>query len=400
MSRTDLEVRIEPFEPMLFGDNRSARTGEGHVAGDQDPSPSTLFGAIGGQIARRLGAHGQHDWNDAARQVLGEFQPRLERRPAERDGAILCGYTACDAQGRPWFPRPLHLQAGRLEGGRYTFALLRPAREEERAGVLSSLPEEWSPLAETGDALPVDEEEAPLRIGKDLLTEVLQGPWEISSGYDGSVRRDDELFQPEARLGLALSNERNAAIEGRLFARPYRRYRSDTDREAGWRSAGFVAWYRVLDLAGREAAVWDGVGFLGGDRRRALFRFAPVGEDGPLAELRNEVEGAVAETCGFFVYLLTPAPLPKGGLELGGRKPVAGAVGRALHVSGWNAAASAHGPRPLLTLAPPGSVFFFKWRDEESDDQRRQWIRDCWLAPLDPAYGPAGFGRMLLGVWR
>jgi hypothetical protein len=69
-------------------------------------------------------------------------------------------------------------------------------------------------------------------------------------------------------------------------------------------------------------------------------------------------------------------------------------------VSGWAAAAAEPGPRPLLALLPAGSVFFFKWQDDEQDPELRSaWLREHWLAPLSPEYAAAGFGRILTGVW-
>jgi hypothetical protein len=371
------------------------------MAGDQDPSPSTLFGAVGGQIARQLGAHGQRDWNQTARTVLGPFQPSLERKsPEEREGAELLGATVRDAEGTLWFPAPLHLRAARQERGRYDLTLRRPPDGE--AGLLSSLPAGWRPLSLPDPAAAAgEEEERPLRVDRSLLQAILVGEPEIVR-FGSSARREEELFQSEPRLGLAMFNATNTTAEGRLFARPYRRYRTATDGTDGWRSAGFVAWYRVLALPAGAADVppgWNGVGFLGGDRRRALFSFART-VDGPLGSLRDEIRGGVAGSRGFLVYLLTPALLPAGGVDLEGRRPVAGALGRAIYTSGWSAAAEARGPRPLLALAPPGSVLFFEWNKDETDADKEKVIERQWLGALDPAYGNAGFGRMLPGVWR
>src|SRR5215213_5704121 len=99
-----LQVSLEPVDPMLFGDNRSARAGEDHLLADQDPSPATLYGAIGARIAFQLGARGRGSW-DKAEPVLGKFETDLGKGSTKR--AELCGYAAADTQGRLWFPRPL-----------------------------------------------------------------------------------------------------------------------------------------------------------------------------------------------------------------------------------------------------------------------------------------------------
>ena len=98
-----LDVRIEPAEPILFGDNRSARAGEGHAVADQDPSPATIHGAIGGRIAHRLGARGERHWAPAAG-ILGPFCRELDQPAAQGSRAELPRLRAVRRRGRSLVP--------------------------------------------------------------------------------------------------------------------------------------------------------------------------------------------------------------------------------------------------------------------------------------------------------
>ena len=388
-----LNVRIEPAEPILFGDNRSARTGEGHAVADQDPSPATIYGAIGGRIAHRLGARGERHWTPAAG-VLGPFSRKLDRPSGPVVRAELIGYAPCDAEGTPWFPKPLHLRIENLNETRSSRGLLLPDLEASLTS--SSLPPGWCPLRSAQDLDHEDEE--PLLIDEDLLGDVLAGAEDLGLGT--SIRLERSLDAPEPRLGLTMTNAANTAASGRLFARPYRRFHREllTGRQ-GWAGAGFAAWYRILGDQDPGVSAWNGLGFLGGDRRRADFRFTLAGSD-PLSLARERVCERAAAGRGWLAYLLTPLPVPEAGVTLEGRTPIAGAIGRTRYVSGWAAASADPGPRPLLALLPAGSVFFFKWQDDEQDPElRRAWLRKHWLAPLRPEYAAAGFGRILTGVW-
>jgi hypothetical protein len=312
-----------------------------------------------------------------------------------------------DAQGYPWFPRPLHLRVHEALGDRFALPLLRPSPQTART-VLSSLPAGMRPL--TAPPTPEHpeeprEDEGELLIDRSLLGDILAG--DAFGPRAGSLRSHMQsaatFAEPEPRPGLAMTNATNTATPGRLFARPYRRYRGALDPEGkGFRNAGFVAWFRVPGLDGHEPAAFDGTGFLGGDRRRALFRFQPQ-EASPLLDLQEKVADAVAESAGFLLYLLTPAAAPaEGKLTFDGQSPVAAALGRAVAASGWNGSStgSGTGPRPILTLLPAGSVFFFEWSAAcAGAPARRAFAAKHWLASLSPAYRNGGFGRVLLGVW-
>jgi CRISPR-associated protein Cmr3 len=390
-----VEIGIEPLEPLLFGDNRSSRSGESHLLGDQDPSPLTLFGAVGTRILAALGARGWRDW-DIAEPVLGPFLQDLDRPGPE--SAQLVGHTVRDAAGKPWFPAPLHLRVRRGgEAGSQLFGL-HPAIPAEAGGdILSSLP-----TARRLEAPPAeDESDEGLFVDEGLLSDLLTGSdSRVDRPLGASTRSREELFPAERRLGLAIDNFRGTAIPGALFARPYRRFAGSVDERGRWRGAGFVAWLELPGNGSREVGSFDGIGFLGGDRRRAWFSFTALGE-APLARLRSNIAAGLGESRGFLVYLLTPLPAESELPAFPWGEPVAAAVGRSRPVSGWDAQAQSPGPRKIRTLIPAGSVYFFEWSKPETTTAARQAFLDRhWLQPVDGRYLNGGFGRMLLGVWR
>ncbi len=393
----NIEVRIEPLEPMLFGDNRSARAGEDHALADQDPSPATLYGAVGGRIAAALGARPRTDRWAPAEPVLGELATSLDEENEKQ--SQLLGYTLCDAGGETWFPRPLHLRVRRFGDCLDPLDLLAPRSPEP--GTVTSL----GPLARLAPApgsragYKKDEAEEPLWIDEALLRVCLTG----GKVPDSARAVDSErFFRQEQRVGLTLSNKTNAAVESKLFGRPYRRFtgRVSPD-EPGWSSAGFRAWFEVLRLGEGEPECWSGEGFLGGDRGRARFAFESGGGE-PLAGLREAVlaAGDDEKSTGFLTYLLTPAVAEPGWPHREGRPPVAVATGKPGYASGWNAVARPSGPRPIRVLVPAGSVFFYEWPPGTDAEARRRLLADLWLTPLNRAFGAAGFGRVLPGVWR
>jgi CRISPR type III-B/RAMP module-associated protein Cmr3 len=395
------EIGIEPLEPLLFGDNRSARTGESHLLGDQDPSPVTLFGAVGTRILHALGARGRSDWS-RVEAVLGPFLKDLEQ--SGRDSAQLVGFALRDAAGKSWFPAPLHLRVRRGdEPGSRLFGL-NPARPADSSGeILSSVPTGRRLEAQPAD----DEADEELFVDEWLLTELLTGSGTLADKPLESITRKrdqkrDQIFTSEPRLGLAIDNHRGTAVPGVLFARPYRRFSGRVDDHGRWSGAGFVAWMELPGTGGREPGSFDGVGFLGGDRRRAWFSFSRL-ETSPLERIKAEVAARLEKSRGFLVYLLTPLPVDA---ELPAfpwqGQPVAAAVGRSRPVSGWNAQTDSPGPRKIRTLIPAGSVYFFEWSAVEAKSMaaRQELLDRHWLQPVEERYRNGGFGRMLVGVWE
>jgi hypothetical protein len=53
----------------------------------------------------------------------------------------------------------------------------------------------------------------------------------------------------------------------------------------------------------------------------------------------------------------------------------------------------------MTALVPRGSVYFFEWRQEDPG-ARGLLIEKAWLGSVAGSMAAAGFGRVLVGLWR
>lgn len=379
---------IEPIGPVLFGDNRSARAGVDHLQLDQDPSPLTLHAAVAKFIWDMSG-------NATFPAALGERVDDILEK-GTKSVAELLGIAFREPTGTLWFPKPLHFQC-RKEARKG-----HPAKFWSEDLLSPSVPDgKWKTscaLDSILNAQPLsDETEEALLISEHYLGRVLAGNVQREP-LDHHARRMRDVFCSDMRPGIVIQNATGQTEEGMLFSRPYRRFSPasvrSTSNALGW---GFAAW---MATPGRVDQRGPGLGYLGGDRRRARFHLQPVSSsEHVLASLRNDVLSKVGDSSGFITYLLTPriieadSPWP----EVNGAKPIAAATGRTQFTSGWNT--KKHEPRRLLAVEPAGSVYFFSWPDGANEETRRSIVKEYWLSAVGRG-AEAGFGRILLGVWR
>jgi len=370
-------IRIEPLEPWLFGDNRAARAGLDHLQADQDPSPLAIHGALGRLLAGDPGS----PWPEP---LLGSRQEDVLRPEAAI--AELLGWCCEHADGRPLFPRPLNLRCRRLLGG--GLEALEPLAPAAAGDARTSAGFESLAVA----AAEQDEHEGAVWLAEDALAEALTG-----SAPGAGLYEESQLFQREARPGIAVDNDRGTVFEGYFFTRPYRRLRPGELDPVRTAEPGLRAWLQTLespiDLPGGRP-----LGFLGGDRRRARFtlleRFS--GRVEILAALRERIEAAAPGSRGFSLYLLTPA-VAQGEAPFrpaGPLRPVAAVIGKPRFASGWDV--RRRRPRELLALIPEGSIYFYEWPDGAD---RPALVRERWLAAVGEVGAAVGFGRALVGVW-
>ncbi|MEW6364133.1 MAG: type III-B CRISPR module-associated Cmr3 family protein [Acidobacteriota bacterium] len=379
-------VQIDPVDPLLFGDNRPARAGIDHVVRDKDPSPLVFHGAIGAYVQTACGGA----WPEG---VLGKPHGDILDAPADGSTAELLGYCYADPSGRLWFPKPLHFRCTRSARGWPPLAhdLILPRANEPGDEATSC------PLALVLDAPPIkDEEESAMLVSARILARILRG----FAGPRAPLNSNEALgltdvYAREPRPGVGIDNRIGRADEGILFVRPYRRFkRADPDPALTALGYGFTAWFRCRAPLELVHTVGD-VGFLGGDRMRARLSFRLMEGMSALEDMKEEVANAVAGTRGLLAYLLTPMIWDGAWPKLDKRGPIAASIGRAQYASGWNAP---HGhPRPLHVLVPAGSVFFYEWPNGRPDPEI---VRKGWLSSVSQRGACAGFGRVLVGVWR
>ncbi len=397
---TTYQVNLMPIEPILFADNRSARAGEDHLIRDHDPSPHTIYSAIGAYIVDLFGAEIDPNRWDDVRPYLGDFVADIANGDPNR--SELKGYFYSDGRGRRWFPRPLHIRLSRPYQNAHVGKPVQLVLQKQDA-LESSLKDFVKYLKGEED---LDETESDDYVSEQILQDILCGV--ITGGKELQPETDRlplaQIYQPETRLGLGMDNDVNRPYRGLLFSRPYRRFHAKVDADSGeWRPAALTAFFKTQAVINPSLLAEKRVAFLGGDRGRALIELQPESEvSHPLQNLLDAVQRAAAPSDGFFCYLLTPAARETDWPAINGLKPIAAAIGKEKAISGWNRSQNQH-PRPICKLIPAGSTFFYQWPDAE-EKARRDLIEEYWLEPVTKNttdhYRNSGFGRMLIGVWK
>jgi CRISPR type III-B/RAMP module-associated protein Cmr3 len=413
-----LKVIIKPIDPLQFGDNRSARAGEDHVIRDQDPSPLTIYGAIGARIANALGLTSKsREWPKEIKSILGPFQDDILQPTNGENFAELAGYCYIDGRHqKAWFPRPLHYRiTGKKDSKAFWLPKLYP--EDTLPNSLSSAPYKGLMVeqAATDDEDLMKEIEEEFYISVNAIEQILS-----NEALDGEHNCNDDilfldgLYLAEHRAGLGMDNHSNTTKTGLLFSRPYRRFRQEFNSDYTFQMTQISAWFKIIKQVSAETLLqWNGIGFFGGDRRRAWFSFSHE-NDLPLSPVLTGILNTdFMASNGYLVYLLTPAineDSENNFLLKEENEPVSAIFGKPQAMSGWishKAQVSRNStqrdkqhPRAIRTLIPAGSVIFYRWPDRcSTQEQRKNLIKELWMQPINQKFKNAGLGRMLLGAW-
>lgn len=246
---------------------------------------------------------------------------------------------------------------------------------------------EWVPVLEAApDAKPA----GGYWLTAEGLRKHLQG---LTPGPDEVVKAQADLWTVDARLGIALSEDRRTAAEGRIYT---------TDAVQLLDGVSFVASFRGRNLPE------DGLLRLGGDGRGAVVEPASPQEEAFFEEVGRPQAGWP----GFRLLLATPGVFPGGwrppgvgedGVwELPGLRArlVAAMVGRNDVVSGWDVAKRA--PKPAVKVAPWGSVYWFRVESGDTGALESVWAEGLWGQTgenIPPSRRREGFNRVWFGRW-
>ncbi|MEA4883825.1 MAG: type III-B CRISPR module-associated protein Cmr3 [Clostridia bacterium] len=209
-------------------------------------------------------------------------------------------------------------------------------------------------------------------------------------GHDGPTR--------EARVHVGIDPETGAADveKGALFQTRGLEF----TRPRGGSNPG-DAHRLALAVATETLNLPDGLGFLGGERRLAVWRKS----DSSLPACPDRLKSHIRRNRHCRVVLLTDAHFETGWRptwllnQIDGVTPglKAIAIGRPHVVSGWDMAE--RGPKPARRLAPAGTVLFLELSGD--DDAIDRWVDRIWLSPVSDGEQDRldGFGLAALGVW-
>jgi CRISPR-associated protein Cmr3 len=372
-------VFIEASDVWLFRDNRPFTAQQNFVArGQFPPTPMTMQGVVRTYYLEKQLERAGRTWDDYRRgEVSGDIiemvgLPAFNGRAAALGALRVTGPVVARRDGAGGVERliraPLDLVAktnqAQGEPPQYAHRLLTPADE---CGFSTTLPfDGWRPLVGGGEGF----KEAEGWLTETQFLSYLKGD---VSGISGLIQ-DDDLFQPENRVGLKLNSRRRANEMGFFYTAQFTRPCDGVGLLIGVQP---------------EAIFEETAGFigLGGEARTGRFQVVQG-----VTALPQTGKGRVR------IVLLTPAYfsggwLPHGGdwsPWVGGGRLVSVAVGKPQAVSGWDMAANA--PKPLRHYVPAGSVFFFEGADVTGIP-----FTETPAGSLD--HGALGFGTFAVGSW-
>jgi CRISPR-associated protein Cmr3 len=363
-------LALHPVDTWFFREGTPFEAGgspQADVGGVFPPYPSTVAGAVRVALALRNGWSGRGRWSPEVEAVLGTG-------PEELGQLSLSGPVLLEEE-QPLFALPRHVVGLRGEdGGWAPRALLQPG------------PPVCCDLGE-GVRLPVSPE------GEERL-EPAERAWLTRAGLEAvlagrppraeEVRRSEELWREEPRIGLKRERDTRTAREGMLYSTRHTRPRAGV-------SLGVVP--RGLPPG------WE----------LPLGQLLPLGGESRLAECQEwKAEVALAapreevvRTGRFTLVALTPVLLDaaifhgaRPLLELGRARVVSACLGRPLRIGGWDSLRRA--PLPLRNALPAGSTLFCEAEEPGAlgpllEEGRPPLHLGAWRA--------AGFGWVALGRW-
>ncbi|HGX94025.1 MAG TPA: type III-B CRISPR module-associated protein Cmr3 [Candidatus Tenderia sp.] len=235
----------------------------------------------------------------------------------------------------------------------------------------------------------------------------------LQAPQEGMVTLSDLGVRPlptDVRTHVSIQATSGTAEEGALFQTAGLTFVHvpGTEQSDGHAHQGQPRLAEAAELAlviQTDAPLQSHLGALGGERRLAAWK---ASDENMLPACPDEVRKAIKTTKRGRLILVTPAHFKRGFLPTwvceqhpsGIKLRIAGAaVGRPVHVSGWDYKERA--PKPTRRLAPTGSVYFFEI--EEGDDAAiERFIDEIWLGSIsdDAQNRRDGFGVALLGTWK
>ena len=397
-------ILIEPADTLFFRDSIPMSAGQGKGAGARLPLPSTLHEAIRASLFEQ---HGRSDGGTAAFRPRGAprsggwlGKARSETSPGSKDfqslqliGPFPVKVPVDKSEAARWFlPLPLDLSFAEdgkaatahqilpLPAGTHTAALpclavsLNPANKHAPIGFLS-MGEMQNYLTGKLDSLTVTKREA--------------------------------FFEPEYRIGVAISPETASAEEGQLYAATHARPRD------GFRLGAMVGLISKKPVEGEDTklAALESL-LLGGERRLArIHREGIAAPDIPSAPTIADSGEAVLLKW----VLATPAVFAHGWLpgwckDTQGQRPehdvclllnagrarlIAACLGKLQPFAGWDSLE--HRAKPTMLAVPAGSVYYFLCQNAAAAGELAALLH--WR-PRSDVYGEKGFGYGLTGMAR
>jgi CRISPR-associated protein Cmr3 len=370
--------RIEPRDPVRFGDGRSLTAAAFPSPSMTLPWPSTLAGFI-----RHRAGTTAAGWSltEAAAKAIAVAGPYLLQQ-------------SDDGRWRPCFPAPLDA-AWHGSDGISTRRRLVP--RPLPSGTMSDL----STLELVGFAKAPEANPGKAQGGPRFWHWTALERWLVAPSDEQSFREAElaELgvkdLDRDRRIHVGMEPGRRTAEEGKLFASDATSFTRRADVAGRFSVERFAIGVDVGDLP-TGAKLENGVGALGGERRPSIVRQQ---EESIFPSMPRPLGEALRNTRRLRVVLATPAIFAAGDMPsaalCGGARVYAARVDRPQSVSGWDMATNA--PKQVRRMAPAGSVF---WLEFPEGTDAAAWAAANWGACLSDNEQDRldGFGRIFVGV--
>ncbi len=365
-------VFIEASDVWLFRDNKPFSAQQNFVArGQFPPTPMTMQGVLRTYFLENQLLREGRTWDDYRRGSVSASiietvgLPAFEDQPAASGSLRVTGPFVSRRTPGGTVERLLRAPLDLLRDESRKYRLLKPSHQHDRDFWTEAPFEGWRPLVGGGEGY----KEAQGWLTESQFDDYLRG--DVSSIQH--LLNNDDVFQIEERVGLALDYRRRANAES-MF------YRAEFVRPCD--QVGLLV-HVNLDIFESELGYLS----LGGESRSGRFQIVKT-----VNTLQQRGHGNVK------IVLLTPAYFTQGWMPdredwspwVGGGRLVSVAVGKPHPISGWDMAKNE--PKPLRYYVPAGSVFFF----ENADVIGRPFTE---TPPESLDHGAIGFGTFAVGTW-
>jgi len=355
-------VFIQAADVWLFRNNKPFTAQQNFVAeGQFPPTPMTMQGVIRSYFLEKKGV----DWEKYRRGEVNADIESIVGVPANNGKRTMGSLRITgpfvarqkeDGSIERLFKAPLDLM-------KVGHQLLKPDQDPK---FKTDMPfKGWKPLkAESG--------------GKEVSGWLTESQFEayLQGNVNGieKLLREDEIYETENRMGLALDYSRRSHKEAMLYRAAFTRPRENVG---------------LLVHVNHEIFDTKGVLNIGGESRSGHYRVVTPAES--LTKLPEAGQRRIR------IVLLTPAYFSEGAypsqLSVGGTL-VSAAIDKPQPISGWDIANNR--PKPLRNHVPAGSVYFYEIASELKELPFKSFTEtpDDW-----PDYGAMGFGTFAIGTW-
>lgn len=383
---SSLGILIKPRDTLFFKDARPFRKGietEGYSI--FPPNPSTVYGALRTVFISENGGLDKFLEGKLKNHIGLPPEKKNSKESTDTGSFALKGIFPAKGQEKIYFPIPLDLISIEEK--------VKPLELKKNNDFKSNIPSKrvlWNPLSGKVESL------SGALISKKDLASYIRGNRENLRPIEF-----DDYAVIEPKVGIERENETKVSRDAMLYRLNMVRLREKYSIYVEYEGAKFPE---------------KGLLKLGGEGKSCSFQGTTLTLSSFFKENLDYIKARIEETRRFKLYFSTPA------IFSGGWRPswlrennntfsidpevfnqkydislkselMAAAVGRAIHIGGWDIANNR--PKPLYKAVPAGSIFYFQLSEDETAEDV---IEAFWYKNISDYYDKEGYGLTWVGV--